>query len=207
MTLPPLSFRAQVKALALKGTSPREISRALSRSAAAVQRMLYKLRLAGELPPPEAIDPSSLPGRALALIEAAGESGRSAAALQAELVCAPPDLRRALRRLCEIEAAREDADQRYRSIQVAPAPVTTVARPSAGLEDIVGHALLIAGKGQRDRAITFLRRACDRLPPGKFQPYVDNWLAIADLLGAPETRGPDGRLRGYGAFFDVAGMG
>lgn len=203
----PVSFRAQVKSLALKGQTPRDISKALSRSAAAVQRMLYKLRLAGELPPPEAIDPASLPGRVLALIESAGEAGRSAAALQAELVCAPPDLRRALRRLCELEAAREDADQRFRSIQVAPAPVTTVARPSAELEDIVGHALLLAMSGQRPRAIAFLRRACDRLPPGKFQAYVENWLAIADMLAAPETHGDGGRLRGYGGALDVAGRG
>lgn len=203
----PVSFRAQVKALALKGQSPRDISKALSRSAAAVQRMLYKLRNAGELPPPEAIDPASLPGRVLALIEAAGEAGRSAAALQAELVCAPPDLRRALRRLCEMEAAREDADARFRSVQVAPAPVATVARPSGAVEDIVGHALLMAMSGQRSRAVAFLERACGRLPPGKFQPYIENWGAIAALLAAPETRSADGRLRGYGGGFDVAGRG
>lgn len=211
MSLPPLSFRAQVKVLALDRVEPREIARRLSRSNSAVQRMTYKLRLAGELPPVDAVDPTSLPGRALALITAAGDAGRSAAALQAELVCAPPDLRRALRRLCEIEAAREDSDARYRSVRaqapIASVPVATVAVQNRAIEDVVGHALLIAQRGQRERASAFLCQACGRLPPGKFEEIAVNWLAIADLIRAPETLAAGGGLRGYGAGFAVAGQG
>lgn len=207
MTWPPVSFRAQVKALTLAGHAPRTIGMKLSRSGAAVTRMIYKLRLAGELPAVDPVEPDSLPGRALAAIEAAGEAGRSAAALQAELVCAPRDLRRALRRLCEIEAAREDRDARYRSAAFSPLPVTTVAAPSTAIEDVVGHALLIAQRGQRDRACAFLRKACGRLPPGTFAEVAVNWLAIADLLGAPETVSAGGGLRSYGAGLTSAAQG
>lgn len=212
------TWRARVLALHRDGLTPAEIAAAINRDEATATRstgwvntIIHRLRMAGELPPAPLVDPVSLPGRALALVQAAGAAGRRFVALQHDLVCGAEELRRALRRLTAIEAIRQEPDGLVIAASLARMPASQGERraATASLADVANYGLTLAQDGSPERAAAFLRRAYDRLALGHSVIPIEavNLLVLADLIAAPETQAPGGSLRSYGTMVPLARLG